>query len=188
MPEQIGATVPGGGGVVPNMRAEALSPDLGGPVKYVDLNATAGDLAGVIDPNPYLERLPEIAEALPAGARAFATDPDHYDFMGKRCVKDLELARVEGPSGGDLVLCFRHNCWKHEEDLIIRYRGVTAFTVEAAEGEEPADLGPLILDEVLPHEGGCTHEFAFIAGTLCIACCDLEATWVYADCPDRRPS
>jgi hypothetical protein len=65
-----------------------------------------------IDPRGYLDRLPELAGALPPGARAFATDPAHYDFSGGRCVKDLTL---------------RHQVSDPEEDLFelrfVHYRG-----------------------------------------------------------------
>ncbi|WP_433432838.1 hypothetical protein [Nonomuraea sp. CA-141351] len=43
-------------------------------MKYVDLNASmtlpGGVIHGVINPTEYLERFPEFADALPAGARA----------------------------------------------------------------------------------------------------------------------
>lgn len=29
-----------------------------------------------------------------------------------------------------MELAFRHNCWKHEEDLVIRYEGVTDFALD----------------------------------------------------------
>lgn len=159
-------------------------------MQYVDLNATLGALTGVISPTDYLERLPSLVEALPVGARSFATDTDHYDFYGKRCVKDLslELARFGDPSSGEgneVELRFRHNCWKHDEDLIIRYMGVSAFEVDAPAGPEWTNLETVILDEVLPHERGCTHEIAFRPGTLTVTCRDLTATWVDTDCPDK---
>nr|WP_223244463.1 hypothetical protein [Streptomyces sp. CBMA156] len=149
-----------------------------------------GGLTGVISPADYLEQLPSFAEALPAGARSFATDADHYDFHGERCVKDLslELVRSGDPSGDgskEIELRFRHNCWKHEEDLIIRYTGVSAFDVDAPAGPEWANLETVILDEILPHERGCTHEIAFRPGRLTVTCRDLTATWVNSGCPER---
>ncbi|WP_242906095.1 hypothetical protein [Actinomadura terrae] len=152
-------------------------------MKYVDLNATVNGVTGVISPQSYLDLLPELGAALPVGARAFAADVDHYDFVGERCVKDLQLARIDGPDNGDLTLFFRHNCWKHEEDLLIRYEGVTRFAVETAEDE--ALPGPVVLDEILPHPNGCTHEFAFTSGSLNITCRDLYASWIETDCPDK---
>ncbi|MER5726847.1 hypothetical protein ABT084_00590 [Streptomyces sp. NPDC002138] len=154
-------------------------------MEYINLNARVGDLSGVLCPARYLERLPSLADALPPGARDFATDPDHYDFSGKRCVKDLELQQIRGGEAGDqqAELRFRHNCWKHDEDLVIRYTGVSRFHTDA-EPEDRADLGTVILDEVLPHRSGCSHEIAFWNGTLSVVCRDLVATWTKADCPD----
>ncbi|MGW9214197.1 hypothetical protein ACWGR4_45535 [Embleya sp. NPDC055664] len=161
-------------------------------MRYVDLDATSGGLGGVISPTDYLERLPSFVEALPAGARAFATDAEHYDFHGRRCVKDLslELVRRCDPSGGEgteVELRFRHNCRKHDEDLIIRYTGVSAFEVDAPSGREWTNLETVILDEILPHAHGCTHEIAFRPGTLTVTCSDLTATWVDTHCPDKTP-
>jgi hypothetical protein len=47
-----------------------------------------------------------------------------------------------------------------------------------------AALGDVVLDEVLPHEGGCTHEIACRPGTLVVACRDLVAVWEPVDCAD----
>ncbi|MEU2631498.1 hypothetical protein [Kitasatospora sp. NPDC007106] len=46
------------------------------------------------------------------------------------------------------------------------------------------DLGTLILDEILPHARGCTHEMAFRPKTVIVTCNDMIATWVEADCPE----
>ncbi|WP_328459299.1 hypothetical protein [Streptomyces sp. NBC_00448] len=153
-------------------------------MKYVDLDARVGELTGVLDPGPYLELLPALSTSLPPGARAFATDPSHYDFAGRRCVKDLTPHQAtflhEGPA---LDLRLRHNCWKHEEDLVIRYAGVT--TVQISTPNEPStwnNLGTLILDEILPHDQGCTHEMAFRPGSVIVTCNDISATWVAAHC------
>ncbi|WP_280385633.1 hypothetical protein [Nocardia wallacei] len=153
-------------------------------MRYVNLNATVGGLTGVISPTEYLNRLPSFVESLPVGARAFAADAEHYDFHGKRCVKDLKLEFVES-RGGETELRFRHNCWKHEEDLHIRYVGVSGFEIDAPGGAEWRNLGDVILDEILPAAVGCTHEIAFRPGTLTVACRDLTATWVDADCPEK---
>lgn len=158
-------------------------------MQYIDLNARVGDLSGVLSPARYLERLPSLADGLPAGARAFATAPEHYDFHGKRCVKDLELQQIRGVGSDDrqVEIRFRHNCWKHDEDLVIRYTDVHDFHAESAESagnDGGASLGTVILDEVLPHESGCSHEIAFWNGSLTVVCRDLVATWTEADCPD----
>lgn len=46
----------------------------GASVKYVDLEGRDGEITGILDPGPCLAKLPEPAEQLPPGARAFATD------------------------------------------------------------------------------------------------------------------
>lgn len=161
-------------------------------MKYVDLSATVGGIDGVISPQEYLGRLPELCAALPEGAAAYAAEPGHYDFSSTRCVHDLKLDRIlSGEEGDDgrLELGFRHNCWKHEEDLVIHYKGVTGFTVQAA-SDMPlvTRLDEVILDEVLPHPDGCVHEIACHTGSVTIVCRDLTATWVQADCPDKTSS
>jgi hypothetical protein len=79
-----------------------------------------------VDPWTYLDVLPSLVDALPGGARAFATDPGHYDFHGQRCVKDLKPVRLslgDGNRPDQLTFELRHNCWKHEEDLTVIYHG-----------------------------------------------------------------
>ncbi|GGY77559.1 hypothetical protein [Streptomyces omiyaensis] len=151
-------------------------------MEYVHLDAQVGDLSGVLDPAPYLERLPSIAGDLPPGARAFATDAEHYDFRSKRCVKDLTLRAVRGAVGGEMEVEFRHNCWKHDEDLLIRYTGVSGFLVDSADEARGTDLGAVMLDEILPHGDGCSHEIACWDGTLTLVCRDLRATWTETSC------
>lgn len=155
-------------------------------MRYVDLDGRDGDFTGIIDPRPYLAKLPELAEQLPPGARAFATDPGHYAFSGKRCVKDLKPQRVRRLGDEEIEIRFGHNCWKHDEDLVVRYEGVSRFQVDVLDVCDVAALGDVILDEVLPHDGGCTHEVACRPGTLVVACRDLAAQWVATDCPDAR--
>ncbi|WP_459546248.1 hypothetical protein [Nocardia sp. X0981] len=158
-------------------------------MKYVDLSATIGGIEGVISPQEYLDRLPELSAALPAGAAAYAAEPGHYDFSSTRCVHDLKLDRIlsgEDDDGTWMRLGLRHNCWKHEEDLTIHYTGVAGFTLQATSDMPHAGrLGEVILDEVLPHPNGCTHEVACHTGSVIIICRDLTATWVEADCPDK---
>ncbi|WP_367321949.1 hypothetical protein [Streptomyces sp. HUAS ZL42] len=153
-------------------------------MKYVDLDGEVGGPAGVIDPRPYLERLPLLAEQLPPGARAFATAPGHYDFSGKRCVKDLKPQAVRRSGDDEIEIRFGHNCRQHDEDLLIRYTGISRFQVDVLDVCDVAALGDVILDEVLPHAEGCTHEIACRPGTLVVACRDLRAEWVVADCPE----
>ncbi|TCM51427.1 hypothetical protein EV648_101263 [Kribbella sp. VKM Ac-2568] len=57
-------------------------------MKYVKVEFTRDGTYS--DPRIYLRQLPTLATSLPAGARAFATDPEHYNYYGQRCVKDLK--------------------------------------------------------------------------------------------------
>ncbi|MEU8649573.1 hypothetical protein [Streptomyces sp. NPDC048737] len=155
-------------------------------MKYVELDGRVGDLFGVLDPRPYLERLPVLGGQLPPGARAFATDPDHYDFSARRCVKDLLPVEARRAGEEDLEIRFGHNCWKHDEDLVVRYTGVSLFQADVLDVCALDDVGAVMLDEILPHPGGCTHELACRPGTLLVVCRDLEAEWVAADCPEHR--
>ncbi|MFJ9815896.1 hypothetical protein ACIRU3_11570 [Streptomyces sp. NPDC101151] len=156
-------------------------------MRYVELTGGEGEEPAFIDPRPYLARLPALAHELPPGARAFATDRGHYDIGGKRCVKDLRPVQVHRTRDGDIEIRFRHNCFTHDEDLVVRYTGVSRFQSDVLGVCDPASLGDVILDEILPHPGGCTHELACRPGTLVVACRDLEAEWVPADCPDAAP-
>ncbi|MEU8407045.1 hypothetical protein AB0C19_12655 [Micromonospora sp. NPDC048842] len=157
-------------------------------MRYVSLERTRDGI--LHDPSAYLEQLPSLADSLPDGARRFATEPGHYDFFGQRCVKSLKPTRLtSGETGGSrwLELYLQHNCWKHEEDLTIRYRGVRSLTFEPADRElDVAQLLDVMLDEVLPHEQGCRHEIACLAGRMIVTSEDLTATWEYADCPERE--
>ncbi|MCX5315771.1 MULTISPECIES: hypothetical protein [unclassified Streptomyces] len=69
-------------------------------MEYVNLDAQVGDLAGVLD--PYLEYLSSTSGDLPPGARAFATDSNHYDFHSRRCVNDLTLQAIRGVGGDEM--------------------------------------------------------------------------------------
>jgi hypothetical protein len=154
-------------------------------VRFVDIEAT--DSGNLINPLVYLDQLSDLAPRLPPGARAFATDPDHYDFVGERCVKDLTIDTFHFGSddaSATLEVLLRHNCWKHEEDLRITYRGLSSLRMD----NDPEDKWGgqiVVLDEILPHALGCSHEIACHTGTLTIVCEDLEARWVPADCPEQ---
>jgi hypothetical protein len=148
------------------------------------VNIEVCDSGTSIDPLAYLDRLAELAPRLPPGARAFATDPDHYDFWGERCVKDLEIETLRfgaDDAGPTFEIHFRHNCWKHEEDLRITYRGLATLSL-ANDPDRKWGGQVVVLDEILPHESGCSHEIACDAGALTIVCGDLEAVWVPAGC------
>ncbi len=158
-------------------------------MEHVRVEATGN--GNFLDPDPYLDLLPTLIGALPRGALAFAADPDHYDFFSRRCVKDLTPdTLVRGETDGEdwLRLGFRHNCWKHDEDLSIRYTGVSSLNLDAVDQSDWAGLGVVTLDEVLPHEHGCSHEIGFLHGSLTVVSRDLVATWTEADCPGKPSS
>ncbi|MEV5716963.1 hypothetical protein AB0L41_23975 [Amycolatopsis mediterranei] len=156
-------------------------------MKHVVVEAEDG--GRFLDPSAYLELLPTFAENLPVGARAFATEDGHYDFFSQRCVKDLKPDTVlSGETYGErwLELRFRHNCWKHEEDLTIRYSGVSdVFPASSCRPPIWEEGNAVALDEILPHEHGCSHEIRFLSGSLTVLGQDLTASWAEADCPEK---
>lgn len=107
-------------------------------------------------------------------------------------MKDLKPATVtRGDTSGEawLELGFRHNCWKHEEDLTIRYSDVeTVFPLTSCAPPTWDERNAVRLDEILPHEHGCSHEIHFLSGSLTVVSRDLTATWTEADCPDKTLS
>lgn len=129
------------------------------------------------DPRAYLSRLPELLPELPPGAGAFARDEDHFDFSALRCVKDLVLERIGSVPGCGLVLELAPNPFKHDAGLRIEYEGVVSFTLNTDGGGCREGLGPVMLDEILPAEIGCSHEIAFTGGSITVACADLTAAW-----------
>lgn len=64
--------------------------------------------------------------------------------------------------------------------LTIRYSGVRSVEVADDDGGpiELSDSNTVRLDEVLPHEAGCSHELRLTTGTVRIVCADLTAEWV----------
>lgn len=129
------------------------------------------------DPRAYLSILPEIAESLPRGARAYAQDPGHYDFYGSRCVKDLRFTSLEvDDETGTAVLRLAPNELKHDVGLALTYIGVTSLSFNRPLIRDWA--GTITLDEVLPVQEGVSHEILFTGGTLVvIVAADLEARW-----------
>lgn len=41
---------------------------------------------------------------------------------------------------------FQHNGWKHDQDLLIRYVGVSGFVIDPVDEGRGTDLGAVILD------------------------------------------
>jgi hypothetical protein len=143
--------------------------------------------ANMLDPDDYLRELPALEQYLPAGAWAFATDADHYDFASARCVKDLKIDHMAmRDSHGELTLeiHFAPNKFKHTAGLVVQYSGVASFATDVTPPPknervwpESRRLGDLQLDEILPHERGCSHEIKMTGGSIFVICADLNATW-----------
>ena len=138
----------------------------------------------VIDPGPYLAELSRLESELPPGAYDFASDPGHYDFYGSRCVKDLTVGTLTLSDAGELNVetRFEPNEWKHDASLRITYEQVSSLNIATSDKAPvgPTRLGSLILDELLPHDDGVSHEIVFHGGTLTIVCRDLKAAWAPA--------
>lgn len=131
-----------------------------------------------LDPGPYLQALPEIVGALPPGSRAHAEAPGHYDFYSGECVKDLKFAQLSVDGGGQhVVVEFDPSPTKHTAGLVITYTGVTSLSIERGRGNDIGWMGTLLLDEVLPVEGGVSHEVALTSGTITIVSSDFEVRW-----------
>lgn len=140
-----------------------------------------------LDPEPYLSELPAIQSGLPEGARRFALDKDHYNFLGSRCIKDLKLDEVRLIDRNDnvsLEIRFSPNRFKHEQGLALRYTDVIEFaTSVAAEPRkknvwpETRRLGDVQLDEILSHPKGFSHELQMTGGSLWIVAGELSYEW-----------
>ena len=146
----------------------------------------------VHDPREYLALLPELRERLPAGAWAFASDPEHYDFHSSRRIKDLKLGSMEfsrREDGKVIVITFLPGRFTHDESLAITYSGVYSYEAAVsraghgadAQDDNMEDLGDVRIDEILPHEHGCSHEIELIGGRILIVCRDLAAVWQDAE-------
>ncbi|WP_327718061.1 hypothetical protein OG381_23645 [Streptomyces sp. NBC_00490] len=132
------------------------------------------------DPSPYVAKLSEILPKLPPGARSFASHPEHYDFSAPRCVKDLRPQEL--PSAADDLGHYELRfAWSGCESdvLTIRYKGVSSVHITSDDGGpvELSDYNSVRLDEVLPHEAGCSHELRLTTGTVRVECADLTASW-----------
>ncbi|MFI5668156.1 hypothetical protein [Streptomyces sp. NPDC051704] len=132
-----------------------------------------------LDPSAYLIELPQMRDALPAGAWAFASYAEHYSMRSARSVKDLELAGISVPTDkrGVLTLEFSANQWKHESGLRIRYSGVSHFSIEYDQSIDWMQADTVLLDEILPRHDGCSHEIALTDASITVHCQDLEAVW-----------
>lgn len=139
-----------------------------------------------IDPQPYLVALEEFKDQLPEGARLFATNPAHYDFSSTSCIKDLKLSEVSVRDGTDSIsvhIRFSPSAFKHYAGLEVVYANVVKLSINAiaparlGTGTDAHRLGDLQLDELLPHEDGCSHEIVLTGGSILVVASDLTAEW-----------
>ncbi|MEU9824003.1 hypothetical protein [Micromonospora chersina] len=140
-----------------------------------------------LNADEYLRVLPELKDVLPPGAREFAVDPDHYNFFGPRCVKDLQMGRLVVSDAHDRLsvsLWLLPNTFKHERGLMIQYVDVVELAVDVSGSPrarhvwpETRRLGDVQLDEILPHEKGCSHELQMTGGSMRLVAADLVARW-----------
>lgn len=144
-----------------------------------------------LDPTPYLDELPVVQDKLPEGARSFALDPNHYDFSGPLCIKDLKVTEVSLRDQNDTVsleIAFAPNRFKHDAGLVLSYVDVVEFAVQVTADPrtknvwpETRRLGDAQLDELLPHEKGFSHEIAMTGGSLWIVAADLRSKWTASE-------
>lgn len=154
-------------------------------MRFVKIEQT--DTGYLLDPNIYLDWLEESAASLPAGAREFASDPEHYDVNSPRCVKDLKLDRILLRDRHDhlsVKVVFAPNRFKHDQQLVLEYVNVVALSVGVTSAPHVGNvwpdtrrLGDFQLDEVLPHEKGCSHEIQMTGGGIRVVSSDLYAEW-----------
>jgi hypothetical protein len=150
-------------------------------MKYVRVEPLSERHGYYLDPQAYIDVLPEISSGLPAGAAEFATDPGHYDFRSLHCVKDLTFSKMtlaDGEGVLTLEVLLAPSEWKHESGLRLHYSDVHLLGVSTKGADGLLDrLGSLQLDEALPHPSGFSHEIAFTSGSIAIVAADLAATW-----------
>lgn len=150
-------------------------------MRYVIAEFDQDQRAFVHDPRPYLAVLDETAERLPPGAAEFATYEGHYDRSSFRCISNLlfgALTMTDDIEAG-LRLQLEPHFATHRGGLVIDYAAVRSVSVVVDPEPSPFTkrLGHLMLDEVLPHDHGCSHEIAFASGTVTIVSADLRAQW-----------
>ncbi|QHT56144.1 hypothetical protein GXP71_08665 [Cellulomonas sp. H30R-01] len=144
-------------------------------MRYAILETTADGTW--TDPGPYLRWLAEHGDALPPGARAFARHPEHYDFSHQWCPRGatfdrLAMRHTDAGVTATLVLA---GAGRAAPQFVLRYEGVVRVEVDGDHGGLPRS--DLLVDELLPHDDGVSHELAFIAGTVTVVARDLTAGW-----------
>ncbi|MQY20701.1 hypothetical protein [Nocardia macrotermitis] len=148
-------------------------------MKFVKAYPNTDPPGFTVGADEYIEQLPALEKLLPAESWSFASAPEHYNFFGTRCVKDLELETVSNDDQGDILIGLSPNKFKHDYGLTIKYIGVTRFELYLDRRGGTFDgLGSVLIDEILPARPGCSHEITLTVGDLYIECADLQATWL----------
>lgn len=145
------------------------------PVRYVTVESSDGGTT--TDIRRYLGWLREHADELPPGAQAFALHPEHYDFSHEWCPRSASFDRMSTRSTDDgvevtLVLA----AWGGAPpEFIVRYHGVSHVELDDDQGD--GMRSNLMVDELLPHADGVSHELEFADRTITVVARDLSAGW-----------
>ncbi len=129
------------------------------------------------DVRPYLEWLDAHADELPPGARAFALDPEHYDFSHEWCPRSASFDRMSTRYTDDgVVVTLVLAAWGGAPpEFVLRYEGVSHVELDGDHGGFPRS--GLLIDELLPHADGVSHELVLGGGTITVVARDLTAGW-----------
>jgi hypothetical protein len=162
-------------------------------MKYISIEERRfGTIPGTyLDPTAYVAHLAELQGELPPGAWKFATDPEHYDFYSRHCIKDLKLSSIAMARTSQkefITISFAPSKFKHEQALTVAYSGVASFKIEMTSGRcleyesdgtglDWSQLSDVLLDEILPVGQGCSHEVALVGGSIFVVSQDLSASW-----------
>ncbi|MEV0949665.1 hypothetical protein [Promicromonospora sp. NPDC050249] len=125
------------------------------------------------DVRPYLAWLDAHADELPPSARAFALDAEHYNFTHQWCPRSASFDQLstrftDDGLVGTLVLAGYGGA---PPEFVLRYDGVSRIELD---GDQD---GGLLVDELLPHADGVSHELVFRGGTITVVARDLTAGW-----------
>jgi hypothetical protein len=117
---------------------------------------------------PYLEWLGAHADELPPGARAFALDPEHYDFSHEWCPRSASFDRMSTRFTDDgVVVTLVLAAWGGARpEFVLRYDGVSHVELDGDHGGFPRS--GLLVDELLPHADGVSHELVLRSGTITV--------------------
>lgn len=144
-------------------------------MRYVTVQSSDGGT--MTDVDPYLEWLGEHADELPPGARAFALDPEHYDFSRTWSPRSASFDRMSTrftDDGVEVTLVLA--AWGGAPpEFILRYHAVSRVESDGDHGGRPRS--GLLVDELLPHTDGVSHELKFTGGTITVVARDLTAGW-----------